>query len=144
MSAPNKPKPIFSPSAREKGDFQAPPVLVEDGDFTIFYGSLSKGISYYLIGILNERYYSYKIGDVAKFEKLKERFEDRGGRFKQNLATNPFIWWDVLPTNLGIPDYESRPFGEFYYGGFGGRSYKTSNGGLLDFAKGVGVYTKGY
>ena len=151
MTVQNKPRPLFSPGQREEENFEAPQsllsILKEDGDFTIFYGRLHDKLSYYVIGLLNNRYYTYRVDSVVRFEKLKERFEDGGGKFKKNLATNPFIWWDELSSDLGIPDYEAKPSGEFYYGGFHGRSYRTSmrkKGNLLDFAKEVGVFTEGY
>ncbi len=145
-----KPKPLFSPGQREKGNIETlqclQNVLKEDGDFTIFYGKLHDKQSYYVIGFMNNQYYSYRVDAVCRFESLKARFEGRGGRFKKNLATNPFKWWEELSSNLGIPDYEARPDGEFYYGGFRGRSYRasTKKGNLLDFAKGLGVYIRGY
>lgn len=149
MEVNNKPKPLFSPGQRVKGNFEAPQslsVLEKDGDFTIFYGKLHDKLSYYVIGFLDHNYYSYIVDSVAKFESLKKKFEDGGGRFKKNLATNPFEWWEDLSSNLGIPNYEAMPNGNFYYGGFQGRSYRipAKKGNLLDFAKELGVYTRGY
>lgn len=140
--------PLFAPSQRIE-DSEVPQslrdLLTDDGDFAMYYGRLpKKAVSYYLIGILKGKYYQYKIGTVSRLEELKERFEGRGGKFKLNQGTNPFIWWKESTTELDIPKFEAKRIGKIYVGRFDDCRYKTTNGALLDFAKALGVSIEGY
>lgn len=147
MAVEKKSRSPFAPVQREK-NFEAPPsvlnLLQENGDFTIWYGRLHGHVSYYLIGIFDGQYYSYKIECVHRFEELKKRFEGRGCMFKKNLSTNPFMWWKETNIGLSIPDYKVIRSSESYQGGFHGRCYETDKGTHLDFADEIGVSIQGY